>query len=208
MKRKIYLFSISSHPKATHINSLDIVFLKPEIDFSEYDYLILTSKQASKALLQYNSRNYLDKKAIAISKQSAKSYEQLGGKILEIGKGYGDTLYELVKKYPKSIKWLYLRAEVLASDFVQSLNEDGFFIEEAVVYKSQCSQAITLASVEEDAILIFTSPSSIKCFLSHHRITQQNKVVVIGKTTAKALPSSCNYMIAEKPTIESCFELL
>lgn len=208
MHNKIYLFSINSHPKATHINSLDIVFLQPNIDFSKYDYLILTSKQASKALGQYKSSDYLDKKAVTVSKQSALSYEKIGGEILEVGKGYGDNLYELIRRYPKSKKWLYLRAEKVASDFAQRLREDGFFIDEAVVYKSQCSKDIAMVSVEEDATLIFTSPSSVKCFLEHHTINKRNKVVVIGKTTAKILPSSVNYTMAQKPTIESCLAQL
>jgi len=142
MRKKIYLFSISSHPEAIHINSLDIKFLKPKIDFLNYDYLIITSKQASEALKQYDKSLFIDKKALAISIQSAKSFEQLGGEILDIGAGYGDTLIDKIKNYPKSTKWLYLRAKVVASDFVNICKNDGYNIDEAIVYESDCSKDI------------------------------------------------------------------
>ncbi len=116
--KPIYLFSISSHPDAYHVNSLDITFFTPEIDFSKYDYLILTSKQASKALQQYDKKEYINKPALCISHQSAKSFECLGGQVLAVGKGYGDTLIDKIKTYSKETKWLYLRAQVVASDFV------------------------------------------------------------------------------------------
>jgi uroporphyrinogen-III synthase len=205
--RPVYLFSISSHPDVISINSLEITFLKPIINFSQYDYLIITSKQASKALKQYKAEEYIDIPALCISKQSAKSYENLGAKVLDVGEGYGDRLIERIKKYPKESKWLYLRAKVIASDFVTICNSDGYNIDEAVVYESGCSQEILTCEVKEDAVLIFTSPSSLECFLQTHTISKRSKVIVIGKTTAKAVPKGIDYYISEQTTIESCLSL-
>jgi len=200
----IYLFSISSHQKAKSINSLSIKFLKPTIDFSKYDYLIITSKQTSQALKQYEKDSYITKPALCVSKQSAISYENLGGDILKIGGGYGDNLVDIIKSYPKEKKWLYLRAKVVASDFVNICQNNGYHIDETIVYESDCSKEILECRVEDDSILIFTSPSSVKCFLKNHTIKQTHKVIVIGKTTAKSLPKNLNYIISEETTIESC----
>jgi len=208
MTKSIYLFSISSHPDAISINSLDITFFKPDIDFSKYDYFIITSKQASKALQQYDKEAYRNIPALCISKQSAKSYEALGGQVLTIGQGYGDTLEEKIKEHPKETRWLYLRAKVVASDFVHHCIDDGYMIDEIVLYESQCSQKILNISVEDNAILIFTSPSSVNCFLQKNKIKKTHKVIVIGKTTAKALPLGVSYHIAKEPTIQSCFDNL
>lgn len=208
MKSNTYLFSISSHPNAVHVNSLQITFFKPQIKFSDYDYLILTSKQASKALLQYDKKEYLDKPALCVSAQSAKSFESLGGEVLDVGSGYGDNLAEKIKEYPKSTRWLYLRAKVVASDFVSLCQNEGYNIDEAVMYASDCSAEILEVEVEPDATLIFTSPSSLKCFLKTHELSQENKIIVIGKTTAKALPEGINYQICEKTSIQSCMELV
>ncbi len=205
---KIYLFSISSHPNAVSINSLAITFLKPAIDFSKYDYLIVTSKQTSEALKQYEKDNYLNKPALCVSVASAASYEHLGAKVLDIGGGYGDNLVDKIKAYPEETKWLYLRAKIVASDFVATCKNDGYDIDEAVVYESDCSQEILNARVEDDATLIFTSPSSLKCFLKNSSIKETHNIIVIGKTTAKALPQGVEYQISKETTIKSCMELI
>jgi len=202
MPKPIYLFSISSHKDTININSLDVTFLKPDIDFKKYDYFIITSKQTSEALKRYDNKEL--KPALCISVASAKSYEEIGGRVLEIGGGYGDTLKDRIKNYPKDTKWLYLRAKVVASDFVATCQKDGYDIEEAVVYESDCSKAILDVKVEDDAILIFTSPSSVKCFLKNNTIHTSNKVIVIGKTTAKSLPYGVDFIVSKETTIESC----
>ena len=207
MPKPIYLFSISSHPDAISINSLSITFIKPEINFSSYDYLIITSKQTSEALKQYKRENYIEKSALCVSTQSALSYEKLGGRVLDIGGGYGDNLVSKIKELPKETKWLYLRAKVVASDFVELCQNEGYHIDEAVVYESDCSQEILDVKVEDDATLIFTSPSSLHCFLKTHTISQLSKIIVIGKTTAKAVPKGLNCQISQKTTIESCLKL-
>ena len=203
----IYLFSISSHPDAISINSLDITFFKPEIDFSQYDYLIITSKQASQALQQYNREDFINLPALCVSVQSAKSYENLGGKILDIGGGYGDNLVDKIRTYPKEKRWLYLRAKVVASDFVEICKKEGYNIDEVILYESNCSKAIEEAEVKNEAILIFTSPSSVKCYLQKHRFLQNQDIIVIGKTTAKALPEGVKYILSDKTSIESCIAI-
>jgi len=202
----IYLFSISSHKDAISINSLSIKLLKPQIDFSNYDYLIITSKQVSKALIQYDKNLFIYKKALCVSRQSAISYEELGGKVLDIGGGYGDNLVDKIKGYPKTTKWLYLRAKVVASDFVEVCKDDGYDIDEVVVYESSCSDDILSVKIKPNSILIFTSPSSLECFLKHHKLEDYAKIIVIGNTTAKALPYGVNYSISKETTIQSCID--
>lgn len=206
--RNIYLFSTSAHPDAISINSLEIALFKPEIDFSSYDYIIVTSKQALNALKQYNFNDFHTKKLLCISKATANAAKKMGLYILEVGEGYGDNLSTILKKYPKSKKWLYLRAEIIASDFAQKSQNDGYNISEITVYKSECSQMIADVNTEENSILIFTSPSSVKCFLKHHTFSSRNSIIVIGKTTAKAIPQKFSYTLAEEPTIEACLSII
>ena len=205
--KNIYLFATSKNQATTSIKSLEVKFLTPQIDFSKYDYLIVTSKQTIKALQAYDKKEFLDKPALCVSHKTAVSYEDFGGKILDIGNGYGDGLYDIVQKYPKHTKWLYLRAKVIVSDFVQRSQKDGYNIDEEILYKSECSKEILDVRVNDDATLIFTSPSSIECFLKNNVIHSDAKVVVIGTTTAKALPENIKYFVSEKTSIESCVEL-
>lgn len=207
MPRPIYLFSTSSHPQAKSINSLDIKLLKPSIDFFKYDYFIITSKQAVKALNQYAKREYIDIPALCVSDKSADAYEEIGGKVLASANGYGSDLCKIIKKHSHAKKWLYLRGKVIASDFTSTCSEEGYRIDEEVVYESRCSNGIKEVGPESESVLIFTSPSSIKCFLKSHEIPIDADVVVIGKTTAKALPKSVKYHLCENPSIENCIEL-
>ena len=173
----------------------------------KYDYLIITSKQSCEALKQYAQKEYINIPALCVSTQSANSYEALGGKVLDVGSGYGDSLTSKIKEFEKDTKWLYLRAQEVASDFVDACKIDGYCIDESIVYSSECSKEIIDADVKDGSILIFTSPSSLNCFLKKHTIFKESKVIVIGETTAKALPENIDYFVSQKTTIESCMNL-
>lgn len=207
MQKKIYLFATSKSKDAINIKSLDVRFLKPDIDFSKYNYLIITSKQTVKALEQYNKRDFIDIPALCVSLKTANLYKEFGGKILAVGDGYGDNLAKNIKEYPKLAKWLYLRAELIASDFVQKSRDEGYEIDEEILYVSECSKEILDVRVSDDSTLIFTSPSSIECFLKNNTIHPDAKVIVIGTTTANCLPKGISYTISENTSIESCVEL-
>lgn len=207
MSKQIYLFATSVSPHAKSIKSLEVRFLKPDIDFTKYDYLIITSKQTVKALEQYDKKEFINIPALCVSVKTATTYENFGGKILAIGDGYGDNLVKNIKDFSKDTKWLYLRAELIASDFVQRSKNDGYSIDEEIVYVSECSKEILDVRVNDDSTLVFTSPSSIECFLKNNTIHPDSKIVVIGKTTADYLPKGVEYLISDKTSIDSCIEL-
>jgi len=207
MSKTIYLFSISSHSNAININPLSIEFFKPKVDFSEYDYFIITSKQIAKILNFYEINTKNLKPALCISKQSAKSYKAINGEVLEVGSGYGEKLTHQIQKYAKETKWLYLRAEVVASNFAELCRADGYNIDEEIIYKSTCSDSLSEINLKEESVLIFTSPSSVKCFLKQQKFHLMQKIVVIGKTTAKQIPKNIECIVSPESNIESCMEI-
>ena len=197
---KIYLFSATPNLNALHVNTLDFDFFQPQINFSNYDYLVLTSKKAVDALQYYNKKDYINIPALCISRFTKEYYEKFAGKILDVGNGIGSNLQTIIDTYPKDKKWLYLRAKEIASD--------ALHVEEAIVYESRCSDEILNFRLEDnDAILIFTSPSSVRCFLKNNSLHVEQKIIVIGTTTAKALPTKVNYKVSDKTSINSCLEL-
>lgn len=206
MLKEAYLFSTSSHPQAINIQSLDITYLSPEINFDLYDYFIFTSKEAIKSLQNYKNHSF--KPALCISEKTAEFYISIGGEVLEIGEGRGHSLVSKIQKFSKTTRWLYLRAKEIASDFADNARGFGFCIDEKNVYESKCSQALMKAKICDDGILIFTSPSSVKCFLQNHTISLKNKVIVIGETTARELPKEIEALVAPYPTIQSCIDLV
>lgn len=201
-----YLFSTSKkeYPNITSINSLDIEFLKPEINFSKYDYFIITSKQISQALLAYDKEKYKEIKALCISFATAKSYEGLDAEVLAIAEGYGESILDVIRRYPLESKWLYLRGEKVASNFALKSRDAGYSVDEAILYKSSCSHEMKGWTFEKESTLIFTSPSSVECYLKTYDFSSDMRVIVIGKSTAKAIPKNIAYEIAENTSIEAC----
>lgn len=200
MNKKVYLFSATPHPDVIHINSLDFDFYQPSIDFCVYNYLILTSKKAVDALSYYPKEDYIHIPALCISRFTKEYYESIGGKILKVGNGIGSDLQKIIDTYPKEKKWLYLRAKKIAGS--------GLSVDECIVYESRCSNEILNFRIpKEECTLIFTSPSSIKCFLLNNTISHDANVIVIGKTTAKFLPKNIKYNIANDNSIKDCILL-
>lgn len=206
MQKKVYLFATTPHKDAINVKSLDIEFLTPKIDFGIYDYIIITSKHAINALKNYDRSSYIDKPCLCVSPKTASLYRDAGGVVLDIGNGYGDDLIHNIKKFPKESKWLYLRAEVIVSNFVGVARDEGYSIDEAVVYKSSCSKEMKSIKIEDDSTLIFTSPSSIECFLKNNTIHKNAKIVVIGTVSAAYLPKDIKYHLSEETTIDSCIQ--
>ena len=201
MLRPVYLFSATPNPNTIHINSLDFNFFQPNIDFSKYDFLILTSKKAVDALCFYNKEDYINIPALCISEFTKEYYESIGGKVIGIGNGLGSDLLPIINSYSKDKKWLYLRAKEIAGS--------GFDVDEVIVYESRCSkEIIDFRLSDKECTLIFTSPSSVRCFLKNNKITLHSKVIVIGKTTAKSLPQNINYMMPKISSIKECLKLL
>ena len=164
--------------------------------------MVLTSKKAVDALLQYDKKDYIDIPALCISKFTKEYYEKVGGKVLDIGGGIGSDLKEIIDTYPKATKWLYLRAKEIAGS--------GFNTDEAILYESRCSNEILDFRLDEkeECSLIFTSPSSIKCFLKNNTISSYAKVIVIGTTTAKYIPDTIDFEIAKQSSIDECIKLI
>jgi len=199
--KNIYLFSATPSAEVTHINSLDFNFFQPKINFSNYDYLILTSKQAVNALAFYNKKDFINIPALCISEFTKEYYEKFGGTVSKVGNGLGSDLLPIINSYPEGTKFLYLRAKKIAGA--------GFNVDEAIVYESHCAQDILNFKLPiEDSTLIFTSPSSVKCFLKNNTISKRNKVIVIGKTTALSLPQGTPFQIPEISSIKECIKLI
>ena len=201
-KYSIFLFSKTSHPDVTHIPILATRFFQPEIDFSAYDAIVLTSKQAVTALEKISSE-WRVLPALCVASKTADAVEKAGGKLLEAGDGYGDSLVDIIIDNYASYRWLYPRPTVVASDFKERVSQAGVRMDDIIVYETYCNQACRDIKLPEDAILVFTSPSAITCFMKFFNFKPGYRVVVIGKTTAKALPKNIKYQMPDLPTVDA-----
>lgn len=204
--RPIYLISKTPYEGVIHIPILTIRFLSPTIDFTDYEGVIFTSKQGIVSLQSY-SLDWNRLKCICVSESTAKSACDAGAIDVEVADGYGDSIPDVLGEKKRNGKWLYLRPKAVASDWVERARNKGFEIDEAIVYESVCNEEVSNFPVSQEGVLIFTSPSTIRCFLQNHKILSTHDVIVIGKTTQNSLPSDVPSYLSDTTSIGATVDL-
>lgn len=184
-----------------HIPILSIHFFTPDIDFSLYTGIIVTSKQAAQALKRY-SPNWDKFEVICVGEATASEVEAQGACHIKIADGYGMNILNALSS--KEGKWLYLRPKMIASSWPDHARELGIVVDEVIVYETTCNNETEELKIAKDGVLIFTSPSSIECFCKRTDILPTHDVVVIGTTTQKALPVGVKSILSADTSIDSC----
>ena len=193
---KIYLFSKtpSTSEGVIHIKILQTHYFSPPSNIYDYDFLIITSKEAINALLEIDKSRV---ELICISKKSAEYALSVGFRVACYADGYATSMAQLLETKYKNRRLLYLRAKVVASDVL--LTYDNY-----ILYETFCQSEPY--NLESEAVLIFTSPSAIRCFLELNSFNERQKIVCIGSTTQQAIPKGRSSFLAELPSITSCIE--
>lgn len=204
--RPIYLISKTPYAGVIHIPVLSIHFLTPPIDFTRYEGVIFTSKQALLALKNYTIA-WDDLQCICVSEGTAKAAREAGAEHIETGDGYGRSIPQVLRTKNRRGKWLYVRPKVIASEWVETARNEGFEIDEAIVYETTCNQDARNYTIAEDAILVFTSPSSIECFRASYQILSSHSIVAIGKTTKNAFENAKEVLVSPQASVASAVEL-
>ncbi|MGZ8546146.1 MAG: uroporphyrinogen-III synthase, partial [Sulfuricurvum sp.] len=139
---------------------------------------------------------------ICVGESTAEAMKQLGAVHVTIANGYGDTIFNAVRKYHG--KWLYCRPKMIASSWPARVREEGMILDEVILYETACNEAMQPQEIADNGILIFTSPSSIQCFLKYYELLSTHSIVVIGTTTQKALPFGIPSTLSETTSVEAC----
>ena len=201
----VYILSDTNVEGAKRLPVIKQRFLSQQIDFSSYDYLIATSKNALLAA-EHIDPSWKEIPLVAISKPTAKKARQLGAKVVYVGKsGYGDKLAkEIIERFDPKRRFLYLRAKRVLSNLVSILQKSGFNIDERVVYETVCAECTELRPPPKGSIIIFSSPSTIECFLRCFSWDESYKAIAIGKKTASYFPYEIK--ISPKPSLKAAVE--
>ncbi len=200
----IYLLSPTPKKGTVGLPMIHFKTTAKNIDFSHCDTLMFTSKQA---VITANSidlqwKNY---PCIAIGGATKKQIESLGGKVIYYPKSfYGEQLSQDITQFFRNRKLLYLRPKEISFDSKGFLAKEGIFLEEQIIYETSCIKYETKEKPPSGAIIIFTSPSTIHCFLKNFEWDESYVAVVIGKATKVHLPENCHYHVADEPLIASC----
>ncbi len=202
----IYLLNNQKHENIINLKVFKINYLPIEIDFSQYDALIFTSKNAITSLQsQKGLWENIDSYAIA-----AKTSEILllhKSKLKFVGKtsNGNDFAHELIPLLENK-NVLYICAKKTVSNLVPILRNAKINIKEQITYETLCSKEDKI-NISKDAVIIFSSPSCIECFFKQYSWHESYKAVLIGKTTASFFPSNLDYVISPTPSILSCIAL-
>jgi len=185
---------------------IDFTVTAESIDFSQSDTLIFTSKQAVVTAdnIDVSWKNY---PCIAIGPATKKQIEDLGGKVIFYPRSfYGETLSTDISQFFRDRKLLYLRPKEVSFDSKGFLQKEGILLQEQIIYETSCLKYSLEEKPSKDAIIIFTSPSTIHCFLKNFDWDESYTAVVIGKATKVHLPKNASYVVADEPLIASCIK--
>lgn len=184
---------------------LTVEYLKPSMDLSGINSLILTSKNAVRAL-EETGIAWKEKHIFAVGEATADRVRSSGGKVYHTAKGYGEELArDIIRQFPFG-NYLYCRGKEVAADIVGVLKRSNISVSEIVVYRTACNPDAR-AAIPKKSIIIFTSPKTVCCFLERWEWDASWQAVAIGKTTQKALPKTIPARMPKSPSLDEAVAL-
>jgi len=204
LKLPIYLLNNDNYEGVINYPVIKINLLTPSISFENIDYLIFTSKNGVRTV-----NNITDKwqniPSFAIGKATAKEIEKLGGSVEFVSKSsYGEDFAKEINKRYQNKTFLFLRAKEIVSDIKKYFKKNSLL--EVIVYETLCNNP--KEELIKPAIIIFTSPSTVKCF-SKIQDFENILPIAIGKKTKEALKefTTNSILMPKNPSIKECIKL-
>lgn len=202
----IYLLSPMPKESTIHLPMIGFSLLPGALDFSICDTLMFTSKQAVKSADALNPE-WKTYPCIAIGSATASEIESLGGSVIYQPKSfYATVLSQDISAFFKDKHILYLRPKKVSFDIKAYLAKEGIFLQEQIIYETSCVFYEADQKPEQNAIIIFTSPSSIDCFFKNFSWDESYTAVIIGEATKIHLPKNIHYVVADEPLIDACIK--
>ena len=202
-----YLFSDTSHEGVVHLPLFEIKFLPTVHDITQYDALVFTSKNGVNALC-YHQLLWKEIPSYAIGQSTANHIEKCGGHVVFCSSSaYGDDFAYQLLPYLAQKRILFPRAKEISSSLPTILRNHNVFVDEYIAYETVCKEYPMEMKPPSHSKLIFTSPSTVTCFLKNFGWDDTYKAVAIGEKTASALPLESHKYVSHIQTIEACIEL-
>jgi len=207
--RKIYLVSNTktADESVVNLSVSKIEFLKFEINLSEFDALVATSKNAFNAL-KFNEISALENLPVfAIASGCAAAAKGLGFTQIYTGQNaHGDDFAREIFPLLKGKKVLYLKGKDSASNFLEILQDGGVNIKAVIAYENVLNPCKMELKPPKDSILIFASPINVRNFLSIFGWDESYQTISIGKVTAKELKFTTP-IVSQNQDINACIAL-
>ena len=206
--RRIYLVSNTKTADESVINLSvsKIEFLKFEINLSEYDVLVATSKNAFKAL-KFNGILPINLPVFAIANSCAAAAREFGFSEIYTGQNaHGDDFAREILPLLKGKKVLYLKGKDSASNFLEILQDGGVNIKAVIAYENVLNPCKMELKPPKNSILILASPINVRNFLTNFGWDESYQTISIGKVTAKELKFTTP-IVSQNQDINACIAL-
>lgn len=200
----IYLLSPWPKEGCIHLPMIHFDIIEKTLHLQKYHLLMFTSKQAVLSIEALNPK-WKEIPCLAIGLATARQIKALGGIVSHQAQSFdAKTLAKDIIKNFKEKKILYLRPKKVSFASKSFLSANGIEIDEEIIYKTSCMRYASEQKPVKDAIIIFTSPSTIHCFLDNFLWDTSYIAVIIGKESKVHLPPQARYEIADTPLIDAC----
>ena len=206
--RKIYLISNTktADESVVNLSVSKIEFLKFELNLSDYDVLVATSKNAFNAL-KFNGISPINLPVFAIANSCAAAAREFGFSEIYTGKNaHGDDFAREILPLLKGKNVLYLKGKDSASNFLEILQNGGVNIKAIIAYENVLNPCKMELKPPKNSILIFASPLNVKNFLSNFGWDESYQAISIGKVTAKELKFT-EPIVSQSQDINACIAL-
>jgi len=204
-RKNIYVLNDQQVNYAKNLPMIQTISLNLNIDITQYDALIFTSKNGVKHCDALFQNAWKKIPSYAISKDTAKQIKDLKGKLAFTGKEkHGDEFAYEILDHLKGKKAAYLGAQSIVSNFIEILHNNNIECDHIPIYQTVCRDYDKKLILPSRSIIIFSSPSTIECFFKNVEWDQSFTAISIGRTTAKYFPAFVNPVIADTPSLKSC----
>ena len=206
--RKIYLISNTktTDESVVNLSVSKIEFLKFELNLSDYDVLVATSKNAFNAL-KFNGISPINLPVFAIANSCAAAAREFGFSEIYTGNNaHGDDFAREILPLLKDKKVLYLKGRDSASNFLEILQNGGVNIKAIIAYENVLNPCKMELKPPKNSILIFASPINVRNFLTNFGWDESYQAISIGKVTAKELKFT-EPIVSQSQDINACIAL-
>ncbi len=203
----IYLLNDNNYEDIINLPMIKINFFSKKIDLDSFDAIIFTSKNGVKAIDRID-RAWRKKEIYSIGQGTSREIKKYSANLAYTAKNsYGDLFAGEIKEKLEGKKVLFLRAKIVTSKLNKILIDEGIDLEEEIVYETTCREYHADDKPSKDSIIIFTSPSTVDCFLKNFDWDRSYTAISIGKVTAKFVPFYVKNIVSVNQTILDCIKL-
>ena len=202
----IFVLSGKKFKGAKNLPVIEFKFFDKKIELDKYDALIFTSKNGVEAIERID-KSWRKIPSYSIGSGTSKAVkEKEGNLVFTASSSYGDDFAKEIVPLLQGKRVLFLRAKEVTSFLNKILKDNKISLDEEIVYETVCADCKKLFTPPKNSIIIFSSPSTIRCFFNCFDWDESYRAVVIGKKTASFMPKNIKYFLSDKQTIDSCIK--